>query len=225
KFYLFSFLSVILVSVIFGVIVYKRNTLAQQNRIIAENTLKIKNLELEQEKNKLILLEKEAKEKELLADLKIKKQKEKERSLKREIELKNKQLSDKILFQSTRNKMLEEIIETITSKKEFKENKTLYAIVKDLKNHLKEDSKWDDYNELFENVNNTFIKNIKQKHPDLNANDIRFISFIYLNLTTQEIAALLNISPESCRKRKERLRHKLEIDKDMDLYQYLATFS
>jgi len=225
KFYLVSFLFVVLVSVIFGVIFYKRNTLAQQNRTIAENTLKIKNLELEQEKNKLMLLEKEVKEKQLLSDLKIKKQKEKERSLKQEIELKNKQLSDKILFQSTRNKMLEDIIETITSKSEFKENKALSGIVKELKNHLKEDSKWDDYNELFENVNNTFIKNIKQKHPGLNANDIRFISFIYLNLSTKEIASLLNISPESCRKRKERLRHKLEIDKDLDLYEYLASFS
>lgn len=225
KFYLLSLLSLVLVSVILGVIFYKRNTLAQQNRIIAENTLKIKNLELEQEKNKLILLEKEAKEKELLADLKIKKQKEKELSLKKEIELKNKQLSDKILFQSTRNKMLEEIIETITSRAEFKENQVLSGIVKELKNHLKEDSKWDDYSELFENVNNTFIKNIKQKHPILNANDIRFISFIYLNLNIKEIASLLNISPESCRKRKERLRHKLGIDKELDLYEYLTSFA
>lgn len=225
KFYLLSIISLFLTIVVLGVIFYKRNILAKQKRIIAENTLRIKNLELEREKNKLILLEKELKEKELLSDLKIKKQKEKEAALKREIEFKNKQLSDKILFQSTRNELLENIIEAITSKAEVKGNSTLLKIVKDLRNHLKEDSKWDDFSELFENVNNKFLKNIKQKHPNLNANDIRFLSFVYLNLNTKEIASLLNISPESCRKRKERLRHKLEIDRDVDLFEYLAVFS
>ncbi|PKP15743.1 MAG: hypothetical protein CVU07_09125, partial [Bacteroidetes bacterium HGW-Bacteroidetes-23] len=63
---------------------------------------------------------------------------------------------------------------------------------------------------------------LKIKHPDLNANEIRFLSFIYLNLNTKEIASLLNISPESCRKRKERLLKKLNLEADVSLYAYLS---
>lgn len=225
KFYLLSILSLFLAIVVLGAVFYKRNTLSGQKRTIAENTLKIKNLELEQEKNKRSLLEKEIKERQLLSDIKLKKQKEKEAVLKREVELKNKQLSDKILFQSTRNELLENIIETISSRTDMKESKALLETVKSLKNHLKDDAKWDDFSELFENVNNEFLRKLKQKHPNLNANDIRFLSFIYLNLNTKEIASLLNISPESCRKRKERLRNKLDIDKNTNLFEYLSLFS
>src|SRR5690606_4602293 len=128
-----------------GIAFYKRSLFAKQRAIISENNLKIAHLELEQEVNKRKLMEQEFKEKQLLADLNLKKQKEKEESLKREIEIKNKQLSDKILFQSTRNELLENIIEMLSGKPEIAGNKTLLDIVKNLKNHLKEDTKWDDF--------------------------------------------------------------------------------
>ena len=204
---------------------YKRNLFARQKATISENKLRIAHLELEQEVSKRQLMEKEFKEQQLLADLTLKEQKEKAENLKTEIEFKNKQLSDKILFQSTRNELLENIIEMLSGKPEIAGNKTLLDIVRNLKNHLKEDTKWEDFTTLFENVNNSFLHNLTSKHPDLNANDIRFLSFIYLNLNTKEIASLLNISPESCRKRKERLRKKMNLDKDASLLEYLSDLS
>lgn len=225
KFYILTTLVLVMALIALGIAFYKRSLFAKQRAIISENNLKIAHLELEQEVNKRKLMEQEFKEKQLLADLNLKKQKEKEESLKREIEIKNKQLSDKILFQSTRNELLENIIEMLSGKPEIAGNKTLLDIVKNLKNHLKEDTKWEDFTTLFENVNNTFLQNLTNKHPDLNANDIRFLSFIYLNLNTKEIASLLNISPDSCRKRKERLRKKMNLDKDSSLLEYLSGLS
>jgi len=222
KFYILTTLLLLLILIALGVAFYKRNLFAKQKATISENNLRIAHLELEQEVSKRQLMEKEFKEQQLLADLNLKKQKEKEENLQTEIELKNKQLSDKILFQSTRNELLENIIEMLSGKPEIAGNKTLLDIVKNLKNHLKEDTKWEDFTALFENVNNSFLQNLKYHHPDLNANDIRFLSFIYLNLNTKEIASLLNISPESCRKRRERLRKKMNLDKDASLLEYLS---
>jgi tetratricopeptide (TPR) repeat protein len=222
KFYILSTLLLFLTLIALIVAFYKRNLFAKQKATISENNLRIAHLELEQEISKRKLMEKEFKEQQLLADLHLKEQKEKEENLKTEIELKNKQLSDKILFQSTRNELLENIIEMLSGKPEIAGNKTLLDIVRNLKNHLKEDTKWEDFTTLFENVNNSFVQNLTHKHPDLNANDIRFLSFIYLNLNTKEIASLLNISPESCRKRKERLRKKMNLDKDVSLLEYLS---
>src|SRR5690606_106304 len=225
KFYILSTLLLFLILIALIVAFYKRNLFARQKAIISENKLRIAHLELEQEVSKRQLMEKEYKEKQLLADLTLKEQKEKAENLKTEIEFKNKQLSDKILFQSTRNELLENIIEMLSGKPEIAGNKTLLDIVRNLKNHLKEDTKWEDFTTLFENVNNSFLHNLTNKHPDLNANDIRFLSFIYLNLNTKEIASLLNISPESCRKRKERLRKKMNLDKDASLLEYLSGLS
>lgn len=201
---------------------FKRNQLLNQKKIIADNLLKIKDLELDREKKNSQLLKSELEQKELLALLESEKQKENEILLKKEIEDKNKLLSDKILFQSTRNELIEEVIEKITTDSKIEVTDTLLKTVRDLKSHLKEDSKWDDFMSHFENVNNDFVQSLKAKHDWLNANDIRFLSFIYLNLNTKEIASLLNISPVSCRKRKERLIKKLQLDENVTLYSYLS---
>lgn len=201
---------------------FKRNQLLNQKKIISDNLLKIKNLQLDQEKKNSQLLKSELEQKELLALLESEKQKENEILLKKEIEDKNKLLSDKILFQSTRNELIEEVIEKITTDTKIEVTDNLLKTVRDLKSHLKEDSKWDDFMSHFENVNNDFIVALKNKHDWLNANDIRFLSFIYLNLNTKEIASLLNISPVSCRKRKERLIKKLQLNQNVTLFSYLS---
>ncbi len=193
--YLFILITVFLIALVITLFFYKKNAFNAQKKLIAENTLKIKNLELDNEINRSKLLEKE-------------------------IEEKNNQLSSKIIFQTTRNELLESVIETLTGKPEIASNKPIFDIIRDLKNHLKQDAKWDDYQKLFENVNNDFIHQLIAKHPDLNSNDIRFISYLYLNLNTNEIASFLNISTASCRKRKERLYSKLNIEKSINLNEY-----
>lgn len=201
---------------------HKKSLLAKQKRTIAENHLQIIDLELEKEKIQTSLLLNQMKEKELLTQLEKEKQKEAEARLYREIELKNKQLSEKILFQSTRNELIEEIIRTIPTLPNMGYNETLIKAIHGLKIHLKEDTKWEDFSAHFENVNNEFIKALRDRHPDLNANDIRFLSFVYLNTSNKEIAALLNITPEGCRKRKERITAKLNLDAEISLFGYLS---
>lgn len=103
-------------------------------------------------------------------------------------------------------------------------NNDLAKTIYDLKSHLKEDSKWGEITDHFESLNNDFLMALKKKHPDLNANDTRFLSFIYLNLSNKEIASLLNISAEGCRKRKERITTKLNLDRNIPLYEYLTVY-
>jgi tetratricopeptide (TPR) repeat protein len=176
---------------------HKKALVDKQKRVIAENSLKIKELELTNAHIQTALLS-------------------------NEIEQKNKQLSDKILFQSTRNELIEEIIGEISKSSEFRDNNELYKTIRELKSHLKEDSKWGEITDHFESLNNDFLMALKKKHPDLNANETRFLSFIYLNLSNKEIASLLNISAEGCRKRKERVTAKLNLDKSISLYEYLT---
>lgn len=57
----------------------------------------------------------------------------------------------------------------------------------------------------FENVNSGFLRRLREKHPELNSNDIRFLCYVYMQLNTKEIASLLNIAETSCKKRKQRI--------------------
>jgi len=94
--------------------------------------------------------------------------------------------------------------------------------VEQLKSHLKNDSEWESFLTHFEEVNHGFLKALKQKHPDLSSNDIRFLSYEYINLSTKEISLLLNITPEACRKRKERIADKMGLPDNSDLYNYIS---
>ena len=194
---------------------YKKNQADKNKRELVERNLQIADLELEKEKQKAEILNQEYKEKELRNELEKKK-------LTHEIEQKNKKLSDKILFQSTRNEMIEEIINKISKLPQMNENRSTQTYINELKFHLKEDTKWEEFNDNFQNVNNEFLTKLKDLHPNLNANDIRFLSFVYLNLSNKEIATLLNITPATCRKRKERLSKKMDLTSGKILFEYLS---
>jgi len=53
-------------------------------------------------------------------------------------------------------------------------------------------------------------------------NDIRFLSYLYMNLSIKEISSLLNITPDACRKRKERIAKKMGLQETAELFPYLS---
>jgi tetratricopeptide (TPR) repeat protein len=179
----------------------------KQRKLITE-------LELEKEKNEKLLLEQQLKEQEILSIL------EQER-LGNEIETKNKQLTAKVLFQSSRNELIKELIATLSEVPDRSENTALEPIIHKLKMQLKDSADIDNFLVNFEQINPSLFSLLKEKFPDLTVNDIRLLSYIYLYLDIKKIAHLLNISVEACRKRRERLSAKLEV-KTTDLYDYLV---
>jgi DNA-binding CsgD family transcriptional regulator len=185
----------------------------RQNKIITENAQKIMELELEKEKNKKMLLEQQLKEQEVLVLL------EQER-LNNEIEIKNRQLTAKALSESNRNKLFEEIILILSNISKQNESPLLQETIQKLKSQQKEFSQ-NNFLSYFEKINPTFFNTLKDKHADLTANDIQLLSYFYLNLTTKEIAMLLNILPDSLKKKKQRLAYKLGIETN-NLYFYLV---
>jgi hypothetical protein len=142
--------------------------------------------------------------------------------LKNEIEKRNQKLAAKALQVSARNELLKEVINSLSSQTEVSKNVFLSRKVAELKNLLKSDTEWESFLTHFEEVNHTFISKLKKQHPKLTANDIRYISYLYMNLTNKEIASLFNITPEASRKRKERISSKMELKYNLDLYTHIS---
>lgn len=213
------FISAVVVFIILLFLVYRmfrnRAIKQEQKKIIAEREQKIIALELEKEKNENLLLEKQVKEIENEALL------EQER-LKSEIEQKNRKLSARALYLSGRNEMIEEIVDSLSEVTDFSQNITLKKNIKILKEHLKTDSEWDTFIVHFEEVNQGLLTALREKHPNLSSNDIRFICYVYMNLSSKEIGTIFNITQEACRKRKERIFRKMQIDKNLSFYEYLS---
>jgi len=213
------FISAIVVFVVLLFFVYRmfrsRAIKQEQKKIIAEREQKIIALELEKEKNENLLLEKHVKEIENEALLE-------QETLKNEIEQKNRKLSARALYLSGRNEMIEEIVDSLSELPDVSQNIKLKTHIKTLKEHLKTDSEWDNFIVHFEEVNQGLLSTLKEKHPNLSSNDIRFICYVYMNLSLKEIGTIFNITQEACRKRKERIFRKMQIDKDISFYEYLS---
>lgn len=56
---------------------------------------------------------------------------------------------------------------------------------------------------------------------DISEKEIRLASFLRMNLSTKEIASMLNVMPDSVTKSKYRLKKKLGLGKEEDLTQFL----
>ena len=185
------------------------------NSIKYKQQKKITQLEFEKKQSDNLILTQQLKEQETLSLL------EKER-LKNEIEQQNRQLTSQALTISSRNDVVEEIIEAIVNQPEISNNSNLVKSIKDLKIQLKNNNQWDSFFKHFEGVNQNFITTLKERHPDLSSSEIRFICYVYMNLSHKEIASILNISPESCRKRKERISKKLNLPEKTNLFDYIS---
>lgn len=109
----------------------------------------------------------------------------------------------KAMFMANRNDLIYKIIDTISQTESIKKsnNSALKESIKQLQQMLDNNEEWEHFSTYFEQRNETFINALKEQCPELSAQEIRFLSLIYLNLSTKEIALLLNITPEYCKKR------------------------
>ncbi len=232
------FISIISIIVILSMVLIW--TLRNQS-IRNKQRKQITELELEQEKNQNLIMKQQFKEQEILNLLNqeqlnndnlrlerlLKEQEtvallEQER-LNNEIDVKNGQLTARILSQSNKNQLIEEILELLpdTSGKQIDAN-MLPLVCRKLKTELKKGSELDSFLVHFEQINPKLFSFLKKSHPSLTINDIHLLSYIYLHLNTKEIASLLNITPDYCKKRKQRLAHKMGI-RSAELYDYLVS--
>ncbi len=63
-----------------------------------------------------------------------------------------------------------------------------------------------------ESGNFHFQERLKARYAKLTAYDLRLCTYLKTNLSTKEIATLLNIAPDSVKKAKHRLRKKINMD-------------
>jgi hypothetical protein len=71
------------------------------------------------------------------------------------------------------------------------------------------DDDWDKIKIHFEQVHPSFFNNLQALHPTLTKYELRLYAYFHINLSTKEIAALLNIAPASVRQAKARLNKKM----------------
>ncbi len=144
---------------------------------------------------------------------------------KKEIEHKQKELTTQTLHLVQKNTFIQELKENLENIKRSPDTfKTEFRrIVMLLKKENASDKDWEVFKTYFAEVHNDFDQKLKTLYSEISEKEIRLAAFLRMNLTTKEIAATLNVLPESVLKSKYRLKKKLGLDKDMDLTSFLNT--
>ncbi len=76
----------------------------------------------------------------------------------------------------------------------------------------------------FDQVHENFLLRLREAFPELTAKDLRLCAFLRLNLSSKEIAPLLNISARGVEISRYRLRKKLQLDHKEHLTDFILRF-
>lgn len=83
---------------------------------------------------------------------------------------------------------------------------------------------WDHFRTLFRKAHPGFLDRLATQFPQLSKGETRIFVLIYLDLTTQEAAAMLGISPSAVKKARYRLKKKMELEEASDLKGFIKNF-
>jgi DNA-binding CsgD family transcriptional regulator len=105
------------------------------------------------------------------------------------------------------------------SKSSIHFDSSLRGIKMKIDRELKNEVYWDELQDKYYRINEDFIEEIKLQYPSLSKGDLDFILLLRRNLTSKEIAALLNITIYAVRKRKYRIKKKMNLNADEEIMQ------
>jgi len=210
---------VVIASLIFFILRGKYTNLQQRN-IILQQEQEVDRLTLE--KNNAL---REQLEKDLIATEKLN-ELERQRLL-QEIMFKDRELAAKAMHLVNKNEVFTSI-HNVLGTIELKDNPTAKAQIEKAKKIIRGndnmDEDWNTFKLHFEEVHPGFFTQVLEAYPALSPSDLRLSAYLLIDLNSKEIANIFNITPESVRKKKQRLREKLNLEKDEDIRILLNRF-
>ena len=178
---------------------YKNYYQKQKEKLIEENNLllEIKELENEQEIMRV-----------------------RNEQLSQDVDIKSRELAVSTMSLNSKNELLAFIKEDL-KKTTDDGNRNIKSVISTINKNITEDDTWSVFKEAFDNADKDFLKKIKLAHPLLTPNDLRLCAYLRLNLSSKEVAPLLNISVRSVEIKRYRLRKKMDLSHEQGLVEYI----
>lgn len=181
---------------------YEKHYFKQNQKLIEENNLLLEIKELENEQQLM-----KVRNEQLSLDVNTKS---------RELALSNMSLIKK-------DELLSLIKEDLKKSSDEASSRSLKSVINTINKNISEDNAWNVFKEAFDTADKDFLKKVKQAHASLTPNDLRLCAYLRLNLSSKEIAPLLNISVRSVEIKRYRLRKKMDLLHETGLVEYILS--
>jgi len=186
-----------------------------------------KNKHYETVEQRRLYLEKESKIKQEQYELEKEIEKLKNDQLKIKILAKDKELVNNSLQVVKKNKILNGIVyklkdinvDSFDDSTKFQFTKLNKSIVKEVNS----DKSWKDLEKHIKNVHFDFLKRLKEKYPTISPRQLDLATYLLMNMSTKEIAEIMNISGGGVELARYRLRKKLDLNKKDNLIGFLMS--
>lgn len=160
-------------------------------------------------------------EMELKAENELNVQEYEKHILELELQTKSSEVAGKSLSIAKQSEMIEKIQNILESEKDF--NRLKSDIKKAIKINEVNKHEWEIFETNLNQIHNEFIINLTKKFPNLTPKDIKLCVYLKMNLSSKEIAPLMNISFRGVELHRYRLRKKLNLVQDENLSKFLLT--
>lgn len=147
-------------------------------------------------------------------------------SLEEKLDFKNKELTTNVMYLMKKNEFINTVSDRLLGMRGlFKSDnqKSINRIVIDLQK-ASEDDVWHEFETHFNRVHADFYDNLSNACPNLSLNERKLCAFVKLNLTTKEICAITHQTINTLQVARTRLRKKLELESNDQLFSYLQNF-
>jgi DNA-binding CsgD family transcriptional regulator len=149
-----------------------------------------------------------------------------EEKLRGELDHKSQEIINLLLSVSSKNEALmnikEELRGIISSIKGDASGKhSLNKLMEQIDSSLQSDTVLNRVEKEFDMVHNNFIRKMRETHPDLTPNELMMCMYIKMNLSTKEIAPLMNLSVRGVETIRYRMRKKLGLERADNLSEYI----
>ena len=172
------------------------------------------NLQAEEQKHQRAILEMELK-----AENELNIQEYEKHILELELQTKSSEVAGKSLSIAKQSEMIENIQSILDSEKDF--NKLKSEIKKAIKINEVNKHEWEIFESNLNQIHNEFIINLSKKFPNLTQKDIKLCIYLKMNLSSKEIAPMMNISFRGVELHRYRLRKKLNLSQEENLSRFL----
>jgi len=146
----------------------------------------------------------------------------KNEKLKTEIAHKNSELTSATTHLLQKNELIQSIKRKLTNAIDRGVSKVeLKKILKSIESNLSDDQSWNQFAFHFDQVHGDFLKKLNTEFPNLTPQETKLSAYLRMNLSSKDIAQLLNISVRGVEISRYRLRKKLELARETNLVSFL----
>ncbi|WP_143960925.1 triple tyrosine motif-containing protein [Litoribacter populi] len=148
--------------------------------------------------------------------------------LENQIQSKNKELASATMHLINKNGFINHLKTGVTSVIKKTKNQEvkheLEKVVQSIEKNIAADADWEQFEIHFDQVHGDFLQRFKKRYENLSPQEIKLSAYLRMNLSSKEIANLMNISTRGIEIARYRLRKKLQLERSENLQEFILKF-